>query len=83
MEYQWHDLIGNAGVVAILATYALVQLDRMAVRDHSYSLLNALGAVFILISLMFDFNLSSFVIEVVWLVISVYAIVRRGRISSA
>ena len=83
MEYQWHDLIGNAGVVAILATYALVQLDRMAVRDLSYSLLNALGAVFILVSLMFDFNLSSFVIEVVWLVISVYAIVRRGRISSA
>lgn len=83
MEYQWHDLVGNAGVVAILATYALVQLDRMAVRDRSYSVLNALGAVFILISLMFDFNLSSFVIEVVWLVISVYAIVRRGRISSA
>ena len=83
MEYQWHDLIGNAGVVAILATYSLVQLDRMAVRDLNYSLLNALGAVFILISLMFDFNLSSFVIEVVWLVISVYAIVRRGRISSA
>ncbi len=83
MEYQWHDLIGNAGVVAILATYALVQLDRMAVRDLSYSLLNALGAVLILISLMFDFNLSSFVIEVVWLVISVYAIVRRRRISSA
>jgi hypothetical protein len=83
MEYQWHDLIGNAGVVAILATYALVQLDRMAVRDLSYSLLNALGAVFILVSLMFDFNLSSFVIEVFWLVISVYAIVRRGRISSA
>ncbi len=82
MEYQWHDLIGNAGVVAILATYALVQLDRMAVRDLSYSLLNALGAVFILVSLMFDFNLSSFVIEVVWLVISVYAIVRRWRISS-
>jgi hypothetical protein len=83
MEYQWHDLIGNAGVVAILATYALVQLDRMAVRDLSYSLLNALGAVFILVSLMFDFNLSSFVIEVFWLVISVYAIVRRGRISRA
>lgn len=82
MEYQWHDLIGNAGVVAILATYALVQLDRMAVRDPSYSLLNAVGAVFILISLMFDFNLSSFVIEVFWLVISVYAIVRRWRISS-
>ena len=83
MDYQWHDLIGNAGVIAILATYALLQLDRLEVRDLSYSVLNALGAVFILVSLMFDFNLSSFLIEVVWLVISVYAIVRRGRMSSA
>ena len=83
MDYQWHDLIGNAGVIAILGTYALVQLDRLEVRDFSYSVLNALGAVFILVSLMFDFNLSSFVIEVVWLVISVYAIVRRGLLRSA
>jgi hypothetical protein len=83
MDYQWHDLVGNAGVIAILATYALVQLDRLEVRDFSYSALNALGAALILVSLAFDFNLSSFVIEIVWLVISVYAIVRRGLMNNA
>ena len=83
MEYQWHDVIGNVGVVAILATYALVQLERLEVRDLSYSLLNALGAAFVLVSLIFEFNLSSFLIEVTWLAISVYGIVRRGRMSSA
>jgi hypothetical protein len=83
MDYQWHDLIGNAGVVAILATYALVQLDRIDVRKISYSVLNALGAGFVTISLIVDFNLSAFLIELSWLVISVYGIARRVRMSSA
>ena len=83
MDYQWHDLIGNAGVVAILATYALGQLDRIDVRKISYSVLNALGAGFVTISLIFDFNLSAFVIELSWLAISLYGIVRRVRMSSA
>ncbi len=83
MEYQWHDVIGNAGVIAILATYALVQLDRIDVRKLSYSVLNALGAGFVTISLIFDFNFSAFLIELSWLVISLYGIVRRVRMSSA
>ncbi len=83
MEYQWHDLIGNVGVVAILATYALVQVDRIDVRRVGYSVLHALGAGLVTISLIFDFNFSAFLIEVSWFVISIYGIVRRGRMSSA
>lgn len=81
MEYQWHDVIGNLGVIAILATYVFVQIDRLDVRKVSYSVLNALGAGFIVVSLIFDFNLSAFLVETAWLVISVYGIVRRGRLS--
>jgi hypothetical protein len=39
-----------------------------------YSLINGLGALLILVSLFFNFNLSSFTIEVVWLLISAYGI---------
>jgi hypothetical protein len=81
MEYQWHDVIGNLGVIAILATYVLVQIDRLDARTVGYSVLNALGAGFIVVSLIFDFNLSAFLVETAWLVISVYGIVRRGRLS--
>ncbi len=83
MEYQWHDVIGNAGVVVVLATYVLVQIDRLDVRKVSYSVLNALGAGFILVSLIFDFNFSAFLVEAAWLVISVYGITRWGRFRAA
>ena len=77
IDYGWHDLVGNIGVVMVIGTYLALQTGRMSVHDRVYSSLNALGAVLILISLMVDFNLSSFIIEVVWLSISVYGLVRH------
>jgi hypothetical protein len=71
MEYAWHDFIGNIGVVLVLGTYLLLQLGRMNAQTLAYSALNGLGAVFILVSLVVDFNMSSFIIEVAWLLISV------------
>jgi hypothetical protein len=79
VEYQWHDLVGNLGVGAVLLTYALVQAGRMEMRALAYSGLNALGAILITISLMYDFNLSSFLIEMVWFVISCYGVWRALR----
>jgi len=76
------DAIGMLGVVMILAVYALVQMSRIDVRKISYSLFNALGAGLILVSLSVDFNLSAFVIEICWLLIStigVFSAIRRNR----
>ena len=70
MTYEWHDLVGNLGVALIIGTYLLLQLERMRSTALSYSLLNGAGAVLILISLTQAFNLSSFIIEICWLVIS-------------
>jgi len=75
------DAIGMLGVVMILAVYALVQMSRIDVRKISYSLFNALGAGLILVSLSVDFNLSAFVIEICWLLISTIGVfsARRNR----
>lgn len=80
MDYQWHDLLGNVGVAMILGSYLLVQVDRLDVRTIRYSVLNGLGAAFITISLLFDFNLSAFVIELAWFLISCYGLLRRLRL---
>ena len=40
---------------------------------------NATGAILILVSLLHDFNLSSFVIEIAWLLISLYGLTRWLR----
>ena len=76
MSYEWHDFVGNLGVLIILACYLLVQIERMSVLNPGYSILNAAGAVLILVSLLQNFNLSSFVIEIAWLVISVLGLMR-------
>jgi hypothetical protein len=76
MEYSWHDLLGNMGVIVILATYLLLQLERVAVTNPSYSIVNGIGAAFILISLVSEFNLSAFIIEAAWLLISLFGLLR-------
>lgn len=79
MSYAWYDLVGNLGVLLVLGTYLFVQMGRMDMRRPGYSLANAGGAVLILVSLFYDFNLSSFVIEIVWLLISLYGLLRWQR----
>ena len=76
MTYEWHDFVGNAGVLIILACYLLAQIDRMDFKGPAYSLLNGAGALCIIVSLLHDFNLSSFVIELAWLAISLFALLR-------
>jgi len=76
--YELHDLLGNIGVVLILLTYWLLQIEKMSATSLLYSLVNAIGAALILVSLLHDFNLSAFTIEVVWLLISIYGLTRRG-----
>ncbi len=80
MDYQWHDVIGNIGVALIIITYLLLQLGRMDSASYTYSILNALGAFFVIISLMYDFNMSGFIVEVFWAGISVFGIIRQWRV---
>ena len=68
--YEWHDIVGSIGVVTLLLTYLLLQLNYVSARSLRYSLFNALGAGMILVSLSYNFNLSAFLIEASWLVIS-------------
>lgn len=77
MDYHFYDFVGNVGVVLILATYLLVQLRKMSATGTAYIVANGLGAALILYSLLFDFNLSAFIIEIAWLLIS---LVGLGRI---
>lgn len=79
MSYGAYDVIGNAGVAMILIAYLLVQLDRLDARGVAYSLVNAVGASLVVVSLVVDFNLSAFIVEVFWALISLYGLVRSLR----
>jgi hypothetical protein len=77
LNFQWFDLIGTVGVLLIVVAYALLQLDKLSSAAVSFSLLNALGAGLIMVSLLFNFNLSAFMMEFFWFVISLFGAFRR------
>jgi hypothetical protein len=74
MSYAWYDVIGTAGVAVIILTYILLQVERIRSDQLIYSLLNAIGAALILISLYYTFNLPSFIVEFFWLLISLFGV---------
>ena len=74
MNYEWHDFIGNIGVLLILAAYLLLQMQRLSALGWFYSVVNGLGALLVLVSLTQEFNLSAFAMELVWLLISLYGL---------
>ena len=76
MNYPIHDVIGNLGVVMIVGSYFLVQIGKMSGTGLPYTSLNGLGAALIMVSLYYNFNLSAFIIEFFWILISVIGMVR-------
>lgn len=74
MQYVWFDIIGAIGVGLIILTYVLLQLEKLRSTDLLYSLLNGLGAALILVSLFYSFNFPSFIVEIFWLLISLFGI---------
>ena len=76
MTFEYFDIVGAIGVVLIVVTYFLLQIGKLGSSSLTYSVTNAIGAALILFSLFFEFNVSAFLIEVFWLLISVIGIFR-------
>lgn len=79
MKYGLVDFIGLIGVVLIVVTYLLLQLEKLRSNDLAYSLMNAIGASLISLSLLVNFNLSALLMEVFWVLISCLGVYRYFR----
>ena len=77
MIYEWHDFIGNLGVSMIVISYYLLQTERTTSDATAYLSANATGAFLILVSLLGEFNLSAFLVEIFWLLISLYGLYKK------
>lgn len=69
--YQW---IGFVGMAFVVIAYLLLQINKYTIKSLQYQLLNLVGAILLLISLFVHFNLGSFIIEVFWIIITLYGI---------
>jgi uncharacterized membrane protein len=76
MSFHLFDLAGFIGVVLIIVAYLLLQLEKLPSSSPRYSLLNAAGALLIIISLIFAFNLAAFIVEAFWFLISLVGLWR-------
>ena len=79
LHFAVSDIIGLIGVTMLLWAYLWLQLGRMSQYSLSYSAINLLSALFIIYSLFFNWNLSSFSIECAWILISLYGIYKALR----
>jgi hypothetical protein len=82
MKYGLLDLVGNTGVVMLIITYLMLQVNKIRSDGLAYSLLNAVGASLIILSLLVNFNLSAFIMEVFWVLISFVGIYRYFRLKA-
>lgn len=64
------DVIGMAGTFLVVGAFFLMQLGKVNPTGIQYNLMNLSGAILLLISLCYNFNLASFVIEIFWIAAS-------------
>ena len=70
------NIIGLCGVAGILLAYALIAFEFWQVNQPRYALLNMASTACIIYSLFYAWNWPSFVLNVAWILISVYGLWR-------
>ena len=83
IEFVWHEIVGVLGAAFVLLAYFGLQSGKLRGDGVAFQVANILGAGAIAVSLVFKFNLGAMVIELAWIVISVYGLVRGVRTRAA
>ena len=76
MPLPIYDVAGFTGAAIIVAAYFAMQQRWLNALDWRFPAANLLGSLLILVSLWFDWNFPSVVIEVFWALISLMGTVR-------
>lgn len=71
-----YEIIGLLGVAIVLVAYFMLASRRWTSNDMPYPVTNIIGTCLILYSLTFDMNIPSIVAQIVWIGISVAAVLR-------
>ena len=79
MTLEPYNIAGFVGVVLLIGAYFANQQRWLRSEDWRYPFANLIGAVLILVSLVFEWNFPSVVIEVFWAIISLYGMAKSLR----
>lgn len=70
------DIVGIIGVTLVITAFFLTQLEKTTPNSPLYLYFNFWGAIMLLFSLYYHWNLASVIIEVLWLLISSFGIIK-------
>ncbi len=70
------DAVGLVGVALYVGAYAGLQIGKLGLADVRYTVLNAVGGLAMIFSLVWSFNLAAFVTQVLWLVFTLIGYLR-------
>lgn len=76
------NIIGNIGVVCFLSAFFLLQKGKLLHTGLVYLGLNLAGAILLMISLLIQWNLSAFLLEAAWAIISIWGICKHWHLRS-
>ena len=77
----YSDYIGIVGVLLTLTAYYLLNVNKITSDSMLYLSFNLIGSCLLLVSLVFNWNLSSFLIEVAWVLISLIGLYRYFKVA--
>lgn len=72
-----YQIIGFIGMICIVYAYFLLQIGKYDSKSLKFQYINLIGAILLLISLFVHFNLGSFIIEIFWIIITLYGIYKN------
>lgn len=71
--------VGFAGVGLVLLTYFLLASGRLSNDDWRYPVLNLVGTLGIVVSLLYQWNLPGMITQLCWIAISIVGLMRVFR----
>lgn len=79
----WADAVGSLGALAVVAAYFATQMRILNSDDLAFPVVNLIGSILIVYSLLENFNLASMLIESFWILISLIGIAQFFRLRRA
>lgn len=73
---EWHQIAGVAGTAVYISSYFAVQIGWIKAPGYSYCVFNMMAASLVGISLLYEFNLASALIQIAWILISIVGITK-------
>ena len=75
------EIVGWSGAVLILAAYGLLSTGKLEARSSTYQLMNVVGAAGFVINSGSKGAYPSAVLNIIWIAIGVFAVLRNQRVT--